>query len=81
MTQTFRIPVKGNIRAKLSVARQKAAKQSVRLEGNTESGTFSGLISGTYEISEGIATVVITKKPFFISWETVEAQLREFLSG
>jgi hypothetical protein len=73
--------MKGNLQAKLNVAREKAAKRSVRLEGGPESGTFSGLISGAYQIFEGIATVTITKKPFFISWETVEAQLRQFLGG
>ncbi len=81
MTETFRIPVKGNLQAKLRVAKQKAAKQGVRLEGDTEFGTFSGLILGTYEISQGVATVRITKKPIIVSWAYVEAQLREFLSG
>ncbi|MEE9163760.1 MAG: hypothetical protein V3U17_03055 [Thermoplasmata archaeon] len=82
MTKTFQILVKGNLEAKLEVAKQKAANQGWRLEGDAESGTFSGALFGGYEISEGVATVTVTKKPPLIaSWRYVEAQLRDFLSG
>lgn len=38
-----------------------------------------GLITGTYSISAGTATVTITNNPFIVSWEYVESQLRAFL--
>jgi hypothetical protein len=81
MGQTFRIPVRGDLEAKLRIARQKAASRGVTMSGDTRSGQFSGLISGTYEISGGVAIVTITAKPFFVSWETIEQQLRGFLGG
>ena len=51
------------------------------MSGDTRSGQFSGLISGTYEISDGVAIVTIRAKPFFVSWETIEQQLLGFLGG
>jgi hypothetical protein len=81
MGQTFRIPVRGDLEAKLRIARQKAASRGVTMSGDTRTGQFSGLISGTYEISGGVAIMTITAKPFFVSWETIEQQLRGFLGG
>ena len=81
MGQTFRIPVRGDLEAKLRIARQKAASRGVTMSGDTRSGQFSDLISGTCEISDGVAIVTITAKPFFVSWETIEQQLRGFLGG
>lgn len=71
----------GDLQAKLEYARQQAAKQGVTLVGDTRSGRFAGSIVGTYEISGGVATVTITSKPFFISWDYVGQQLRAFLGG
>ncbi len=51
------------------------------MSGNTQSGRFSGLISGTYEVSGGVAIVTITEKPFIVSWGYVEQQLRGFLGS
>ncbi len=79
MVQTFRIPVRGDLEAKLSYAKRKAAEKSVTMAGDTRSGSFSGMISGTYSISGGIATVAISRKPFIASWDMIESQLREFL--
>ncbi len=81
MSRTFKIPISGDLSAKLESARRKAGAQGVTLEGDTRSGRFSGLITGTYSISGGMATVTITNKPFIVSWDYVEAQLREFLGG
>ena len=73
--------MRGELEAKLRLARLKAAGRGVTMSGDTRSGQFSGLISGTYEISDGVAIVTITAKPFFVSWETIEQQLRGFLGG
>ncbi len=81
MSRTFEISVRGDLADKLEIARRKAREQGVILQGDTRSGGFSGSISGTYSISGGIATVTITKKPIFVSWEYVESQLRGFLGG
>ncbi len=79
MPKTFRIKVSGDLEAKLEIARRKASAQGVTLQGDTRSGSFSGLITGTYSISGGMATVTITSKPFIVSWDYVESQLRAFL--
>lgn len=81
MGQTFQIPVRGDLEAKLRVARQKAASRAVTMSGDTQSGHFSGLVSGTYEISGGMVTMTITTKPAFVSWESIERQLRDFLGA
>lgn len=81
MGRTFHIPVRGDLEVKLRIAQQKAASRGVTMSGDTRSGHFSGLVTGTYEISGGIATVTITTKPVFVSWESIEQQLREFLGG
>jgi len=81
MGQTFQIPVRGDLEAKLRYARQQAAARGVTMTGNTRSGHFSGLILGTYEISGSLATVTITTKPGLVSWGYIERQLREFLGG
>ncbi len=79
MPKKFRIKVSGDLEAKLEIARRKARAQGVTLQGDTRSGSFSGLITGTYFISGGMATVTITSKPFIAPWEYVESQLRAFL--
>ncbi len=79
MPKTFRFKVSGDLAAKLEIARRKASAQGVSLEGDTRSERFSGLITGTYSISGGMATVTITNKPFIVSWGYVESQLRAFL--
>jgi len=79
--QTFRIPVRGDLEVKLRYARQQAATRGVTMTGDTRSGHFSGLISGSYEISGGVAIVTITEKPFVVSWATIEQQLRGFLGN
>ena len=81
MGQTFQIPVRGDLDVKLRYAREQAAKQGVTMSGDTRSGQFSGRISGTYEISGGVATVTITAKPGLAPWWYIERQLREFLQG
>ncbi len=81
MAQTFRIPVHGDLEAKLRFAQQQAGKQGVTMSGNTQSGRFSGLISGTYEISGGVVTVTITAKPGIAAWAYIERQLRAFLGS
>ena len=81
MAPTFQIPVRDDLETKLRYARQQAAKRGVTMSGDTRSGQFSGLISGSYAISGGVATVTIATKPFIASWATIEQQLREFLGG
>ncbi len=58
-------------------ARQGAAAQGLTLTGDALMGKFAGSgLEGTYVVSGATLTVAVAKKPFFASWETVEAQLR-----
>jgi len=59
---------------------QKAAVEfGADFEGDTTSGSFSGRgFAGTYRISDSVATVTITEKPFLIPWGVVESQVRGF---
>ena len=81
MAQTFKFPVAGDLAAKLDFAKRRAAQQGVTIQGDTRAGRFSGMISGSYSISGGIATVTITNKPILAPWSYIESQLRQFLGG
>lgn len=71
----------GDPKAKLMQVRRAAAKQHIGMKGNTRRGNFTGAISGSYRVTGNQITVSITSKPFFVSWEYVYEQLRQFLEG
>lgn len=80
LSETYRIPIRGDVRAKLAEARRRAAASGVLIEGDERSGSVTGMgISGTYVVSEGVVTVTILQRPFFVTPARIERSLREFL--
>lgn len=77
MGRTYRYTIKGDKTALLAKVRKGAAEQGVTFEGDESGGQFSGPISGYYEVSGDLVTVTIERKPWFVSWETIESQLQQ----
>jgi hypothetical protein len=63
---------------KMREAEKIAAEKGVTIE---EDGSVHGMgFKGSYEIKGNVITMNITQKPFFLSWDKVEAEIRKFLS-
>lgn len=82
MAQTFEYSLAGDPARKLEQIKVAAAAKGVIFSGDLNGGQFSGRgLSGTYNVSESTISVSVATKPFFISWEYIEAQLRGFIEG
>jgi hypothetical protein len=78
---TWTFTLTGDPVAKLEQARGAAAKQGVKMTGGTNSGQFSGLVTGSYSRSGSQVTVTITRKPAYASWGMIKGRLQRFLEG
>jgi hypothetical protein len=79
IAKTFSISFTGDPASLLADAHASAQQNDVQFIGDTQRGSFSGQgIEGSYEISGNIVNVTIDKKPFFVPWALVEAQLEQF---
>ena len=82
MAQTFEYTLEGNPARKLEQVRAAAAAKGVIFNGDLKGEQFSDMgLCGTYSISGSTIGVSVATKPFFISWEYIEAQLRGFIEG
>ena len=82
MAQTFVYTLMGDPARKLEHIKVAAAAKGVIFVGDLRGGRFSGMgLTGTYSISGSRITAVITAKPFFLSWDSIDAQLRGFIEG
>ena len=61
-----------------STARQLEAKQGIVLEGDEGKITKMGVTAG-YQYAEGMLRVTILDKPFFVTTEYCEAELKKYL--
>ena len=59
----------------LAEAQDKAKGVGITISGNTESGTFSGVASGTYEVHGNTLRFAVDKKPMIVSWGMIEKGL------
>ena len=68
-TFTVEIYPGSDLEAILERAKRKAefSNQDVTIRGNTSYGTVSGVVTGSYRVSEDKITFTITKKPAFVS--------------
>jgi hypothetical protein len=65
----------------LEHAKQVAQTNNALFDGDEASGSFAGSgVKGSYEITNGVITVTITRKPFFVPWSLVETQIRGFFT-
>ncbi len=78
----FTVRVSGDLNTTLEYVKQKAAEKGLMFTGDTQSGSFSGKgISGTYSASGNDVTVNISQRPFIISCEFIESELRKYFEG
>jgi hypothetical protein len=56
--------IRGDHEAYLASARAKAAKEGVKITGDTHSGTLSGQIAGTYSVTGNTLHIRVTELPF-----------------
>lgn len=79
MANTFNIPFTGNAAAHLQRARDAAQKAGIQFTGDEKQGTFAGMgVKGSYQTEGNAVQVTINEKPFVISWQMLETQLRSF---
>jgi hypothetical protein len=79
MARTFSVDFTEDPTDLVARAEEAARRFGADFEGDTTSGSFSGKgFAGTYQISDRVATVTITEKPFLVPWGVVESQVRGF---
>lgn len=62
-----------------AVAAAKANQLGIVFSGDTSSGTLTGMgIVGSYTIDGSEINVTIEQKPFLISWDMIEGQLKTY---
>jgi len=61
----------------IDYVKKEAHKAGVTFEGDTESGTFYGKISGSYKVTNSVVTLNITDKPWYVPESLVREKLRD----
>lgn len=56
------------------------AEDRVVLSGNEREGRFTGDFEGTYAFAPNHASITITRKPFFVSWNDIAVGLGRLVS-
>jgi hypothetical protein len=77
---TFTVTAKGPIAAVWSSVKA-ASKDRIVFHGDDASGSFSGLVSGTYTASGQDIAITVTQKPFFVSDHDIEKAVRQFFQA
>lgn len=52
------------------------AQDRLVVSGNSRRGRFSGVFEGSYSVEGDAASIVINRKPVFVSWSLVDKGLR-----
>ncbi|MBN1262554.1 MAG: hypothetical protein JXB35_17870 [Anaerolineae bacterium] len=87
---TIEIEIKGNVKDLLAQTRKAIENAGGKFEGNEKKGEFSvgtpvGPIEGEYKVRAGTAStkgaveLSITDKPFFVSCDMIEQELRKYM--
>ena len=77
---TFTVTPKGPLAAVWSSVKA-AAKDRILFQGDEASGTFSGLVSGSYLANGQDIAITITDKPWIASDKDIEHAVRQFFHG
>ena len=81
----FSISFTGSAEDLITKAKTAVGNAGGNFSGDASQGTFSistpaGKISGNYTVSGQNFSVTVSEKPFFVSCEMIETQLRKYLS-
>ena len=77
----FTITVREDLNTALARVKQKAAEKGITFIGDTQRGSFSGDVSGTYSVSGNQVTVKISSRPFIYPCGVIESELRKYFEG
>ena len=81
MAYEFDIDFNGEPAGVLARVKALAEQRGGTLEGDDESGTFSGQgVLGTYRVEESKMRIALTAKPFFLTWPAIETAVRSFFT-
>jgi hypothetical protein len=56
------------------------AQDRLMVSGSDQKGWFTGAFEGTYSVDGRDASIVITRKPMFVSWSLVDKGLKYLVS-
>jgi hypothetical protein len=56
------------------------AQDKLMVSGSDRKGWFTGAFEGTYSVEGSEASIVITRKPMFVSWSLVDQGLKYLVS-
>ena len=56
------------------------AQDRLMVSGSDNQGWFTGAFEGTYSVSGESASIVITRKPMFVTWNLVDRGLQYLVS-
>lgn len=80
-TKTYAFPLSGDPLSVVEKARDAAAGNGVKFEGDEQQGRFAGHgIEGLYTIQEAQVMIQISRKPIIMPWSMIESSLRKFFS-
>ncbi len=81
MGRTFTVEIEGDPAVLIARAEALAKANGIRFSGDGDAGVFSGMgAAGSYQRRGQDLTITVDKKPIFVSWGMIEAQLKEFFS-
>ena len=81
MSKSFEYQLKGEAAELINKAKAEARDNGVNMDGDSQTGNFSGLgIEGGYEVLEKKVVVKIEKKPMIMPWSLIQTKLDKFFS-
>ena len=80
MPHTFSIPLKtSDVAALLEKAKRLTEENGGTLIGDTQGGNFASQgVKGAYGVAADKITIILTDKPWMVTWDYVADKVREF---
>lgn len=81
MAKTFEVNTNKDPQTLVSEAKEIASQNNATLQGDANSGSFSGKgVEGSYEVEGSTVRITVTDKPSLVPWSSVESRIKEFFS-
>ncbi len=79
--KTITVETNGDTEAIISRAKEAASANGFQFDGDTDSGSFSGMgVTGEYRVNGNIMEISIAEKPAFLPWGMVESQIKSIFA-
>ena len=79
VARRFETKISGDKKAIFNRILQMAEANNITVNGDENSGTFSGLVTGSYFVTGDNVSITIIRKPLFVSWDYVEGLIQKGL--